>query len=57
MIDYDLADEWMESAPDDIRDMTERAARIRRELAKDPKPPALVEAEREIATYKEETCS
>jgi hypothetical protein len=56
VIDYDLADEWIASAPADIRAMTEQAARIRRQLAKDPKPAALVEAERDIATYKDDNC-
>lgn len=56
VIDFDLAAEWMESAPDDIRSATQHAARIRRELTKDPKPAALVEAEREITAYKKDNC-
>jgi hypothetical protein len=57
VITFDLADEWIESAPEDIRAMTVQAARVRRELAKDPKPRALIEAERMIAAYRKDHCS
>jgi hypothetical protein len=57
VIDYQLASEWVDAAPEDIRDPTERAAGIRRELPKSVrKPAALVEAEEEIAAYKADNC-
>jgi hypothetical protein len=55
-ITYDQADEWIESAPEDIRGPTRQAALILRSLAIKPRPPALAEARKAIGFYAAEHC-
>jgi hypothetical protein len=56
-ITYDRADEWIESAPAEIRDATRRAAKIVRELQTDPPDPGLAPAREAIGDYAADYCS
>jgi hypothetical protein len=56
-IPYDEAEEWVETAPEEIRASTERAAEILRQALTDPDHPDLVAARNEIGTYAAEHCA
>jgi hypothetical protein len=55
-ITYDVAEEWLETAPEEIRSSTEQAARILREALTDPAHRDLVAARKEIGEYASEYC-
>jgi hypothetical protein len=55
-ITYDRAAEWIDIAPDGIRDSTQQAALILRELPTDPPRPGLAPARVRIAEYAERYC-
>jgi hypothetical protein len=55
-ITYDVAEEWVETAPQEIRSSTERAARILREALTDPPDPDLAGARKEIGAFAAEYC-
>jgi hypothetical protein len=55
-ITYDVAEEWVEAAPKDIRVMTEQAARILREPLTDPANPDLQIARRDIGKFADDYC-
>lgn len=55
-IDLDTAGLWMESAPDDVRASTDRAARFLSEIRSSPFPPDFTEAREEIEAYAMEHC-
>jgi hypothetical protein len=56
-ITYDVAEEWVESAPDEIRVMTERAARVLREPLTDPANGNLQAARKEIGAFADDHCA
>jgi hypothetical protein len=56
-ITYDVAEEWVETAPEEIRASTEQAARILREALTDPPHPDLAGARKEIGAYAAEYCA
>lgn len=56
-IAYDTAAEWIDVAPSDIRESTERAARIMRDYSLLPRVPIeLAHARKDIAAYAAEYC-
>jgi hypothetical protein len=57
VITYDEAADWADAAPKDIRASTERAARILRQPAHQPRPPELADAREEIGAYAAEYCA
>jgi hypothetical protein len=55
-ITFDVAEEWVETAPEEINSSTERAALILRKALTDPPHPDLAGARKEIGAYAAEYC-
>jgi hypothetical protein len=55
-VPWDLLDEWIETAPDEIRPSTEQAAGVLRRVLPHPPPPRFVEARKEIEAFADDHC-